>query len=121
MYANTQQIASQNQGVRLLFDSMKSSRPMNKLFEEAHDDLAILVTRTRQLRRLTLEFRRHLDPELAPHCYISQIENDLLVVFVDSAAWATRLRFLVSQLVPKLRAATPAFSQVGPITDLSLT
>lgn len=88
---------------------------MNKLFEEAHDDLAILVTRTRQLRRLTLEFRRHLDPELAPHCYLSQIENDTLVVFVDSAAWATRLRFQVSQLLPVLRTGNPAFRQLARI------
>lgn len=94
---------------------MKSSRSLNKLFEEAHDNLAILVTRTRLLRRLTLELRRHLDTELAPHCYVSQIEDTQLVVFVDSAAWATRLRFQAAQLLPVLRTANPAFSQVARI------
>lgn len=88
---------------------------MNKLFEEAQDNLAILITRTRQLRRLTLALRALLDSELAPHCYISNIEEPLLSVYVDSAAWATRLRFQVPQLLPRLRQANPAFARVSNI------
>lgn len=94
---------------------MKSTRSLHKLFEEAQDNLAILITRTRQLRRLTRELRRLLEPELAPHCYVSQIEDNQLVVYVDSAAWATRLRFQAAQLLPTLRAANPAFRQLTQI------
>lgn len=100
---------------------MKSSRSLDKLFEEAHDDLAILVTRTRQLRRLTAILRKHLDSELAPHCYLSGIERATLTVFVDSAAWATRLRFQAPNLIPALQQANPAFANVQGLKVKVLT
>ena len=100
---------------------MKSSRSLDKLFEEAHDDLAILVTRTRQLKRLTTIFRAYTDSELAPHCYISNIEDSGLIVYVDSAAWATRLRFQVPQLIPLLRQSNPVFAKVENIKVKVLT
>ena len=100
---------------------MKSSRSLDKLFEEAHDDLAILVTRTRQLKRLTALFRSHLDNELAPHCYLSTINDTELTVFVDSAAWATRVRFQVPQLIPILRTVSPVFAKLENIRIKVLT
>lgn len=100
---------------------MKSSRPLNKLFEEAHDNLAMLVTKTRLLKRLTVEFRSHIDPELAPHCYISNHDGLTLYVYVDSAAWATRLRFQIPQLLPVLRQSNPIFAKLESIRVSILT
>lgn len=94
---------------------------MDKLFEEAHDDLAILITRTRQLKRWTNLLRSRLDKELAQHCYISSIEEVTLTVYVDSAAWATRLRFQVPQLIPELRKTNPVFSKLEHIQVKLLT
>jgi hypothetical protein len=91
---------------------MKASRSLNKLLEEAHSDLAILVTRTRQLQRWTGILRAQLDSELAPHCYVSGIEDTNLIIYVDTAAWATRLRFMAPQLLPLLRSANPVFSDL---------
>lgn len=100
---------------------MKSSRSLDKLFEEARDELAILVTRTRQLKRLTRGFRSLLDNELAPHCYIGNLEATTLSIYVDSAAWATRLRFQVPQLIPKLRQLEPIFSNLENLQVKILT
>lgn len=100
---------------------MKSSRSLDKLFEEAHDELAILVTRTRQLKRLTRDFRSLLDKELAPHCYIGKLEATTLIIYVDSAAWATRLRFQVPQLLPQLHKLESTFSKLGGIQVKILT
>lgn len=100
---------------------MKSSRSVNKLFEEARDDLAILVTRTRQLKRLTSLFRSHIDKELAPHCYLSNIGETEITVYIDSAAWATRIRFQVPQLIPMLRESNPVFSNLENIKIKVLT
>ena len=94
---------------------MKASRSLNKLIEEAHSDLAILVTRTRQLQRWTGLFRAQLDAELAPHCYVSGIEDTSLLIYVDTAAWATRLRFVAPQLLPILRSTNPVFSDLSNI------
>jgi len=94
---------------------MKSSRSLNKLFEEAHDDLAMLITRTRQLRRWTGVFRNQVGADLAPHCYLGRVEEKTLTVYVDSAVWATRLRFEAPQLIPVLQQANPIFSKLTAI------
>lgn len=100
---------------------MKSSRSLDKLLEEAHGDLAILVTRTRQLMRWTALLRTKLDPELAPHCYLSELQESSLSIFVDSAAWATRLRFQIPQVIPALRTVNPVFSKLESIKVKVLT
>jgi hypothetical protein len=100
---------------------MKSSRSLNKLFTDSHDELAILITRTRQLRRLTAAFRKQLDADLAPHCYIGNLDETSLSVFVDSAAWATRLRFQIAHLLPRLRQASPHFAKLEEIRIKILT
>ncbi len=100
---------------------MKSSRSLDKVFDEAHDDLAILVTRTRQLRRWTGIFRSHIDADLAPHCYLGNMDESSLTVYVDSAAWATRLRFQAPQLLPLLRQTNPIFSKLVSIQVKILT
>lgn len=94
---------------------MKSSRSLDKVLQDAHDELAILVTRTRQLRRLTTILREQLDETLAPHCYIGSLEPASLTILVDSAAWASRLRFETGQLVDKLHAVHPAFARLAQI------
>ncbi|MBI1422765.1 MAG: DUF721 domain-containing protein [Gammaproteobacteria bacterium] len=101
--------------------SMKSSRSLDKLFEEAHGDLAILVTRTRQLMRWTALLRTKLDQELAPHCYLGELQETSLSIFVDSAAWATRLRFQIPQVISALRMANPIFAKLENIKVKVLT
>jgi len=94
---------------------MKSSRPVNKVLSEANDELAILVTRSRQLANLTAILRRQLDTNLAPHCYIGGLEKDKLTVIVDSAAWATKFRFYSAILLPNLKEAHHSFAQIEQI------
>lgn len=92
---------------------MKLSRSVNKVLVEANDDLAILVTRTRQLSYLTQILRQQLAPDLADHCYIGKLDNDCLVILVDSAAWASKLRFHAQTLLPQLQAAHQSFAQIS--------
>lgn len=40
-----------------------------------------------------------LPAPLRPHCRLGRIRDNTLIIIVDSAAWATRLRFLSAQLV----------------------
>lgn len=94
---------------------MKLSRPVNKVIAEAGDNLAILVTRTRQLSQLNQILRNHLDVNLAPHCYIGNIERENLVILVDSAAWASKLRFSAQSILANLCSAHPSFANVKKI------
>jgi len=91
---------------------MKLSRSVNKVLVEANDDLAILVTRTKQLSYLTQILRQQLEPNLAAHCYIGKLEDECLVILVDSAAWASKLRFHSQSLLPQLQTAHQSFAQI---------
>lgn len=94
---------------------MKLSRSVNKVLQEADAELAILVTRTRQISGLTEQFRSLLEPDLAPHCYIGNIEKGKLTIMVDSAAWASKFRFCSQTILPALNAVHPAFSQIDTL------
>ena len=91
---------------------MKSTRPINKLFQEADSDLAILVTRTRILKRLTNILRTQLENDLAQHCYIGNIEQETLVILADTAARASKLRFYSAQLLENLPQVDAAFAGI---------
>lgn len=45
-----------------------------------------------------------LPAPLRGHCRLGRIRNNTLILIVDSAAWATRLRFLTPQLVKQFAA-----------------
>lgn len=94
---------------------MKSTRPINKLFQEVDSDLAILITRTRLLRRLTHLLRKQLDPELAEHCYVANIEQENLVILADTAARASKLRFYTATLLESLPQLDSVFSRITRI------
>ena len=94
---------------------MKSTRPINKLFQEADSDLAILITRTRLLRRLTHLLRKQLDPDLAEHCYVANIEQETLVILADTAARASKLRFYTATLLEALPQLDSVFFRITRI------
>ena len=100
---------------------MRSSRPINKVFEDASDELANLITRTRQLNRLTHMLRRHMDEQLARHCYVGNIQKPTLTILVDSANWATRLRFEIPDLIAKISQDNQVFSGIERISIKILT
>lgn len=94
---------------------MKLSRSVDKVLQEADSELATLVTRTRKLQALTLTFRQVLDPELASHCYVGNIENDCLTVLVDSAAWASKLRFSSHSILHNLNQLNHMLSRINKL------
>ncbi len=100
---------------------MKSSRPIDKVIEQASDELATLITRTRQLKRLTYILRRHLDEHLAKHCYIGNISAPTLTILVDGASWATKLRFATPDLLEKLSEENQVFNGLKQIKVKILT
>ncbi len=94
---------------------MKSTRSIDKLLSESNSELAILITRTKLLRRLTRILRRNLDETISPHCYVASIEDHTLIILVDSAAWASKLRFYSRELLNNLPVADSAFAGINKI------
>jgi hypothetical protein len=69
---------------------------------------AALAARDALLQRV----RRALPDEIAPHCTGAALEGQVLRLLADSAAWATRLRYLGRELARALRADGIALSVV---------
>jgi hypothetical protein len=61
---------------------------------------------------LLARIRAMLPGELAPHCVGATVDGHTLRLLADSAAWATRLRYLGRDLIRRLRADAIAVSAV---------
>jgi hypothetical protein len=65
------------------------------------------LNRTLNLHRQTLaEIKKNLPPVLADHCIHCVPKQDRLIVYVDTAAFASQLRFFVPALVQALASTT---------------
>lgn len=73
-----------------------------------------LLTRVRQLQSLSNTLHDCLPADLVQHTQVVRWENGRLTVQTDSAAWATRLRYLTPQLLRCLRQS-PTFAEARHI------
>jgi hypothetical protein len=53
-----------------------------------------------------------LGPELANKVNGATFDSGRITVTVESPAWASRMRFVLAEIEPTLRAVTPAFREV---------
>ena len=72
---------------------MRQSAPLKRLRLE-------MVQQTRILRQLGALF----PAELIPHLLAARVKDGELILYTDTAAWATRLRFLAPQALRAVRA-----------------
>ncbi len=61
------------------------------------------VNKVQSLETLTHSVRQHLEPELAKNCRVANLINNVLILATTSPAWNHRLRFLIPDLLNKLR------------------
>jgi len=76
--------------------------------------LARLLGRASQQDAWTSQLRALLPQEVASECRVANVRDQLLTVHISSAAWATRLRFLIPALLPSLNRLAD-FSQVSDV------
>jgi len=79
----------------------------NHVLKHEGRQLRTLLSKVDELKQLNDQFSRHLDPELAKHCQAIKVDRDCLIVLVDNSNWATRLRFYIPDLLPKLKTYLP--------------
>lgn len=65
--------------------------------------LGPILYQARWLARLQSQFRAVLDQETAQHCHIANLKRGELTIHVDSATWATRIRYQTPQLIASLK------------------
>jgi hypothetical protein len=66
--------------------------------------LARLLGQSALQEERTAELRALLPQELAAQCRVGNVRDHILTVHINNAAWATRLRFLLPDLLPRLNA-----------------
>ncbi len=91
---------------------MPEKRPIsikNVLFREG-SALGELTQKARSWTRLTERLRSLLPEDVGPHVLGITVHSGTAVVLTDSAAWASRLRFLK----PELEAALTAILKAAP-------
>ncbi len=81
----------------------ESSLSLRRLLKS--EALAPLSRRATALQRATDHLRAGLGATLGNHCQVANRRGDTLVLTTDSAAWASRLRFLAPQLLKALSDA----------------
>lgn len=62
-----------------------------------------LIKKSEALDELNSIIAEHLDPELAQHCHVSNLQKGSITMSCDSAEWLTLMRFEVPTLLQKLR------------------
>jgi hypothetical protein len=79
-------------------------QPLHRIAELLQTDSALgrLNARRHELDALLARVRRLLPPTLAPHCVATVAKAERLVLFADSPAWSSRLRFFSSELATAL-------------------
>ena len=80
-----------------------SGQSLGRLLDSA--TLAPLLHKTDQLRRANDRLRARLGATLGNNWEVANRRGDTLVLMTDSAAWASRLRFLAPQILKALSDA----------------
>lgn len=65
-----------------------------------------------QHAKLLSAVREQIPAELANACYHAQIRNRVLLLHLETAAWASRLRYLAPKLLSALRREYPGLKSI---------
>ncbi|CAK0768749.1 conserved hypothetical protein [Gammaproteobacteria bacterium] len=77
--------------------------PLKKLVTASPDGIGQLMDRIQELQKLSLKVSDILTPQLIPHCQVANVRGTVLVLQVDSSAWATRLHYQVPAILDYLQ------------------
>lgn len=92
---------------------MKDSHPKSlaSILAGKSNHLQRLVDTAMQLKRLNQLFNAIVKPPLSEHCEVANVRNNQLVIFIDSPAWGTRLRYQQAALLEALQKES-AFADI---------
>ncbi len=78
-------------------------RSFKQVLAKQFGDFSRLLDKAQELRELNEIVHRFLDAELGLHCEVANVRSGCLILIVDSASWATRLRYELTNLLDRLR------------------
>jgi len=94
---------------------MKLPKQINKLLQRKNSQIAGLVTQARKLDFLNNKLLDLLPLPLPHHCHLAKIDQQTLVIVVDSPTWSARLRYSIPDLLAKLKHQSQYFIPIRKI------
>ncbi|MEE9451303.1 MAG: DciA family protein [Gammaproteobacteria bacterium] len=76
---------------------------MQHILDNQNNQLQSIISKSKRLACLDQQVKKNLLADLAPHCTVANLQAGHLVIAVDSAVWATHLRYQIPELLQKLR------------------
>ena len=95
----------------LRFRMRRRSRPLSHCLKRPSRKLSRLLRRVAEHQRAGAEFAACLPPELRACCHLASQRDGQVLLHADSAAWATRLRYLL----PELGECSPMLGQADKV------
>ncbi|WP_196137171.1 DUF721 domain-containing protein [Aliikangiella sp. G2MR2-5] len=83
--------------------SRYSPKNLNNLISEPSDQIKSLLDQLAKIQTLNNTLQSKLNATLSKHCRVVNIRKSTLVIAVDSAAWANKLRFQLPELIDHFR------------------
>ncbi len=82
---------------------MDKPSPITKLLHRANFPVEGLLQRGQFLHRLNRLVGSLLDDTFEQHCQVGNVRDGVLILYVDSTAWASRMRYQAPTLLKQLQ------------------
>lgn len=82
---------------------MTQNFPQN--FQDALQNslLSDIIKQAKQHLIIDQLLKSHLDKDLAMHCQVAQLQEDVLIIHVDSSIWLAKLKYSAKELTQQLK------------------
>lgn len=91
---------------------MKNPVTLDKLLNSGNHELASLITRARKLAVYNVWLKSQLPNPLSELSAVADIQGDTLVISVESAIWATKMRFTGIAILSQMKSRFPELQQL---------
>lgn len=103
-----------------MYSSMKNPLSIDKLLKSGNHELASLVTRARQFAKYNAWLKLQLPSPLHEYCTVADIQGNSLILSVDKAIWATKLRFSGVTIIAQMKLQFPELAQLEQLKVIVL-
>ncbi|EKD94595.1 MAG: hypothetical protein ACD_26C00023G0001 [uncultured bacterium] len=92
----------------------KNIDTIGDVLQRGNTIFAKIMRKNRDNKTLSLIFKSILDPELVKNCKFAGIENSTANIVVNNAAWATKVRYSLPEILKNLQTQ-PEFKDITNI------
>ncbi|MEI8054892.1 MAG: DUF721 domain-containing protein [bacterium] len=89
-------------------------KTIGEILKKNNSPLTKLIKRNQEARNLSSVFQSMLDANLAKNCQFANLEGSVINVIVKNAAWATRIRYAIPDMLKNLRTQ-PEFRMITSV------